>query len=97
MLFSLQKALHRKLEKYRERYVPPSLWNISAGIETGRRNRTNNALERYNRRLNHLLANSHEIIPSFVEIIRDEFLYFEERQAEVRLNSHRGVFRPRIR
>ncbi|KAF0987991.1 LOW QUALITY PROTEIN: hypothetical protein HZS_7897 [Henneguya salminicola] len=71
----------------------PCLWNISAGMM----NRINNALERYNRRLNDFFANTHPNICSFVEIIKEEFLYFEERYAEIRLNSYSVVFRPIIR
>ncbi|KAF0987080.1 hypothetical protein HZS_5234 [Henneguya salminicola] len=47
-----------------------------------------NALERYNRRLNDSLSNEHPNICYFVEIIKDELLYFEERYAEVCLNSY---------
>ncbi|KAF0989716.1 hypothetical protein HZS_1864 [Henneguya salminicola] len=36
-------------------------------------------------------------ICSFVEIIKEEFLYFDEMYAEVRLNSYSVVFRPIIR
>ncbi|KAF0987857.1 hypothetical protein HZS_8101 [Henneguya salminicola] len=65
-----------------------SLCNISAGI----RSRTNNALKHLNRRLNDLFTNAPPNICSFVEIIKDEFLYFEERSAEVCLNSY-SVFK----
>ncbi|KAF0986956.1 hypothetical protein HZS_2031 [Henneguya salminicola] len=60
-------------------------------------NRTNNVPKRYNRRLNDFFANAHPNICSFVEIFRDEFLYFEKRSAEVRLNLYRRAFRPTIR
>ncbi|KAF0989994.1 hypothetical protein HZS_3199 [Henneguya salminicola] len=46
----------------------------------------------YNRRLNDFFANAHPSICSFVEIIKNGFLYFEERYAEVRLNSYSVAF-----
>ncbi|KAF0992255.1 hypothetical protein HZS_2407 [Henneguya salminicola] len=69
-------------------HFPPSLWNISAGIETGMMNRTSNALERWYRRLNDFFANAHLNRCSFVKIIKDEFLYFVERYAKLLLNSY---------
>ncbi|KAF0989350.1 hypothetical protein HZS_1347 [Henneguya salminicola] len=37
---------------------------------------TNNALERYNRRLNDFFVNSHPNLASFVSIIKNEFLLY---------------------
>ncbi|KAF0985614.1 hypothetical protein HZS_4522, partial [Henneguya salminicola] len=49
--------------------------------------RTNNALERYNRRIGENFANAHPNLASFISIIRTEFLYYSERCAEIRQNS----------
>ena len=56
-------------------------------------NHTNNALERYNRRMNDFFANAHPNICSFAEVIRDEFKFYEERCSEIRQNSSGVLFR----
>ncbi|KAF0986523.1 hypothetical protein HZS_334 [Henneguya salminicola] len=89
-LTTAEDTLNQFLDYFNRTWVvrsPLSLCHISAGMV----NRTNNALERYNRRLNDFCANVHPNICSFIEIIKDEFLYFEERYAEVSLNSYSGI------
>ncbi|KAF0985869.1 hypothetical protein HZS_1152 [Henneguya salminicola] len=49
--------------------------------------RTNNALERYNRRLNDFFVSSHPNLASFVSIIKDEFLYPSEICKKIRQDS----------
>ncbi|KAF0991571.1 hypothetical protein HZS_1784 [Henneguya salminicola] len=63
--------------------LPPILWNLTDGMV----NRTINALERYNRRLNDLFANAPPNRCSFTEIIKDEFLDFEEKYAECDIST----------
>ncbi|KAF1740600.1 hypothetical protein MXB_2820, partial [Myxobolus squamalis] len=45
---------------------------------------TNNALERYNRRIGKNFANAYPNLPSFISTIRTEFLYYSERSSENR-------------
>jgi hypothetical protein len=54
----------------------PTLWKSSeVGIEEMER-RTNNALERYNRRLNERFSTAHPNIGTFIEGLRNEEMYF---------------------
>lgn len=64
-----------------------SIWNIS-NIKSNEdfKNRTNNPIERYNRRMNENFMNAHPNLCSFAETIKKEFQYFEERCKEVREN-----------
>ncbi|KII67378.1 hypothetical protein RF11_05144 [Thelohanellus kitauei] len=69
------------------RRYDPSLWNISTVDEYQISGRTNNCLERYNRRLNDFFANAHPNIASFVTVIRNEFEFYSQVCAQVRQNS----------
>ena len=51
---------------------PSAIWNISEISEEDLAGRTNNPLERYNRRLNSLFPNAHPRLIQFVTIIKDE-------------------------
>ena len=55
---------------------PPQLWNISMLSDTNVAGRTNNALERYNRRLGDHFAMPHPSLITFVSTIGREFDYF---------------------
>ncbi|KAF0989374.1 hypothetical protein HZS_2263 [Henneguya salminicola] len=48
--------------------------------------RTNNSLERYNRRRNDHFLNTYPNIWLFVEVIRNEFEFYEQRCLEIRQN-----------
>lgn len=55
---------------------PPALWNIG-GIDTNQcMGRTNNYLERYNRRIGEKFINSHPNIYAFVSVIQEEEEYY---------------------
>ncbi|KAF1740722.1 hypothetical protein MXB_36, partial [Myxobolus squamalis] len=58
---------------------PPETWNISEHSESLIVGRTNNALERYNRRIGDAFMNVHPNIASFVTVIRAEFEYYAPR------------------
>ena len=51
---------------------PPAIWKISEISEGSLADRTNNPLERYNRRLNSPFPNAHPRLIQFVTIIKDE-------------------------
>lgn len=72
---------------------PPNVWNTFDIPESDFKNRTNNALERYNRRLNDFFVNAHPNICSFAEIIKSEFEYYEGRCKEIRQNSSGILFK----
>lgn len=65
---------------------PSNVWNNFDISQSDLMNRTNNGLERYNRRMNDFFANAHPNLCSFAEIIRDEFKYYDQRCAEIRQN-----------
>ncbi|KAF0985795.1 hypothetical protein HZS_6474 [Henneguya salminicola] len=46
----------------------------------------NNSVERYHRRLTKNFANAHSNLAAFLEVIRKEFKYYEERITEIRQN-----------
>ncbi|KII60792.1 hypothetical protein RF11_02653 [Thelohanellus kitauei] len=72
---------------------PSKVWNTFDISKSDIMNRTNNALERYNRRMNDFFANAHPNLVSFPKIIRDEFKYYEERCTEIHQNSSGIIFR----
>jgi hypothetical protein len=55
---------------------PPDLWNINNGTDVEIEARTNNGLERYNRRLGDKFMNAHPNIFAFVGVIQEEEAYF---------------------
>ncbi|KAF0991371.1 hypothetical protein HZS_4314, partial [Henneguya salminicola] len=69
------------------RRFEPQLWNILNinGIDIA--GRTNNALERYSKRIGENFANAHPNLPYFISIIRSKFQYYSERCTEIRQNS----------
>ncbi|KAF0988013.1 hypothetical protein HZS_2772 [Henneguya salminicola] len=69
------------------RRFEPQLWNISNINDKNITGRTNNALERYNRRTGENFSNAHPNLASFISIIRTDFLYYPERCAEISQNS----------
>jgi len=68
-----------------------SLWNISDIPDRDLCGRTNNPIERYNRRLNERLT-THSNICVFVSVIRDEELFFSTYCDDIR----RGVIKPPV-
>jgi hypothetical protein len=54
---------------------PPTLWTYSS-MSQSIRNRTNNPLERYNRRLNERFPCRHPNIFAFLDVIKDEARYY---------------------
>ncbi|KAF0989678.1 hypothetical protein HZS_1549 [Henneguya salminicola] len=81
-------------ERTRPVRFPHNAWNSSEIPQLEIKNRTNNVLERYNKRLSDFFANALRNICSFAEIIRDEFKYYEETCVEIRQNSNGIVFHP---
>lgn len=80
----------------------PKLWNLNAysGMDDILINRTNNPLERYNRRLNELLA-PHPTMPNFVHAIKNDSLYYVQllkdiQRKMVKPNNHKPVEIPNI-
>lgn len=71
----------------------PTIWNSSYLESSEIANRTNNALERYNRRLNEHFTNAHPNLFAFVEVIKQEFRYYQEKCSEIRQNSSGIVFK----
>ncbi|KAF0990418.1 hypothetical protein HZS_7382 [Henneguya salminicola] len=65
----------------------PTLWTLCNIEDMEIFGRTNNALERYNRRLNDFFVNSHPNLASFVSIIKNEFLYHSELCKQIRQDS----------
>lgn len=65
----------------------PTMWNSSNLGDGDMINRTNNALERYNRRLNDNFLNAHPRLVHFIEIIKSEFTYYMEHSNQIRKNS----------
>jgi hypothetical protein len=68
----------------------PELWNVCAMTSGGHRvpdelvNRTNNALERYNRELNKAFPTAHPSMMDFVSVIRSESLRTLEQYENVK-------------
>ncbi|KAF0990696.1 hypothetical protein HZS_1232 [Henneguya salminicola] len=71
----------------------PSLWNVSEVESAGMVNITNNAIMRYNRRLNENFSNAHLNLYGFGEVIKQEFEYYQERCTEMRKNASEIIFR----
>ncbi|KAF1740856.1 hypothetical protein MXB_4111 [Myxobolus squamalis] len=69
---------------------PPETWNISEHSKSLIVGRTNNALERYNRRIGDAFINAHPNIASFVTLIRAEFEYYASRCHIIR-STGKGV------
>ncbi|KAF0989237.1 hypothetical protein HZS_19 [Henneguya salminicola] len=65
----------------------PSLWN-NGDIKTNEDSigRISNSLDRYNGRMNDHFLNAHPNICMFVEVIRNEFEFYEQRCLELRQN-----------
>ena len=61
-------------------------WNVSgnANDDYDLRNRTNNALECYNRRLNSFFPSPHPSLPHFVQKIEEESRYQAKRLDDMR-------------
>ncbi|KAF1742072.1 hypothetical protein MXB_518 [Myxobolus squamalis] len=68
----------------------PQLWKISNINAINMVGRTNNALERYNKRIGENFAKICLNLPSFIPTIRTEFMYHSERSTEIRQNF-RGI------
>ncbi|KAF0986420.1 hypothetical protein HZS_6132 [Henneguya salminicola] len=63
----------------------PSHWNINkVAYDTEFIGRTNNSIERYNRRLSDKFSRPHSKFAAFTQIIKEEFLYYEEKCCEIR-------------
>lgn len=84
------------------RIFNPSLWSLCNVEDWEIAGRTNNALERYNRRINDFFANSHPNLASFASTIKNEFKFYSEICNKIRQDSSdirfgQGVFqRPAI-
>lgn len=63
----------------------PDLWNMHAVVDYQIPGRTNNALERYNRRLNDQFACPHPKLLAFVKVIEEEFNYYKILHDNIRL------------
>lgn len=70
----------------------PVLWNLSTTEDINIVGRTNNALERYNRRLGEHFFNAHPNLCFFISVIKKEFLYYSEKCNEIRQNSSGIVY-----
>ncbi|KAF0986982.1 hypothetical protein HZS_7176 [Henneguya salminicola] len=68
----------------------PTLLSLSNVEDMEISGRTNNALERYNRRLNAFFVNSHPNLASFVSIIKNEFLTLCKQIRQDSSNCHFG-------
>lgn len=77
----------RYFERTWMRRFLPELWNLSNKSQLNIRGRTNNALERYNRRIGDFFLNAHPNLCAFVSTIRSEFQYFSDRCKEIRQNA----------
>jgi len=80
----------------------PQLWNLNSFAESDDilMNRTNNPLERYNRRLNELIS-AHPAMPIFVNAIKNESLYYVQllkdiQQRKIKPRRHQEVVIPPI-
>ncbi|KII66652.1 hypothetical protein RF11_01918 [Thelohanellus kitauei] len=92
--FSFKQASFRKMKKmcipdkecqkvWIQKY-PPTLWN-SNYINNGEiLQKTNNCLERYNRRIGDQFLNAHPNIFNFVEVIKNKALYFTTLTSSIR-------------
>jgi hypothetical protein len=74
-----------------------SLWNVSECFQLNLVGRTNNALERYNRRLNEQFSNAHPSIGMFIQIIKQEESFYSSqmrlmRSGEMPREKIRAVF-----
>lgn len=65
----------------------PALWNLSNLGDVNMAGRTNNSLERYNRRLGEHFSNAHPNLCAFVSVIKNEFQYYSEKCSEIRQNA----------
>ena len=81
---------------------PISMWNISEDRDRDLCGRTNNAIERYNRRLNKKFSLAHPKIGTFVSVIKDEESFFSSQIRGIRSgaipvdDSERDFVRPNI-
>lgn len=66
---------------------PPSIWGCSVFNDKTLVNRTNNSLERFNRRLNENFINAHPNLASFIETIKTENTYYLEECNQIKRNS----------
>lgn len=71
---------------------PPSIWNLSSMNDVNMAGRTNNALERYNRRLGENFSNAHPNLCAFVSVIKIEFQQYSEKLYEIRQNASGIIF-----
>lgn len=72
----------------------PSLWSLSSVNSYELAGRTNNALERYNRRIGEHFSNAHPNLAAFVAVIKSEFLVYSEKCNEIRQNGSGIQFQP---
>ncbi|KAF0987698.1 hypothetical protein HZS_7867 [Henneguya salminicola] len=63
------------------------LWNIHEIDDKEMIGRTNNALERYNRRFGKIFMNAHPNLSAFVIAIRNEFEFYSEKCHQIRKNN----------
>lgn len=73
----------------------PKIWNINSSKVSDFAGRTNNCLERYNRRLGDFFNNAHPNLASFALVLKNEFEYYSEKTraaredgSGVRFNDH---------
>ncbi|KAF0990504.1 hypothetical protein HZS_3054 [Henneguya salminicola] len=79
-----------RVRKGGDKKIQSLLWNIKSIFNDGAfSGRMNNRVERYHRRLKENFANAHPNLASFIEAIRLEFNFYEERIAEIRQNGSR--------
>ncbi|KAF0985530.1 hypothetical protein HZS_7338 [Henneguya salminicola] len=72
--------------KIRLTRFPLSQWNINAYGVYHLAERTNNCLERYNRRIGDFFLNTHPNLTAFISVIKVEFNFYSEKYKEARRN-----------
>lgn len=70
----------------------PEIWNLNNKDENILVGRTNNSLERYNRRLGEFFMNAHPNIAAFANIVRNEFEYYSDVCRQVRETGNNILF-----
>jgi hypothetical protein len=66
---------------------PPALWRVNTKEDEVLAGRTNNCLERYNRRLGDKFLNSHPNIFSFIDAIKEEEQYYAHLSRGIRAGA----------
>jgi hypothetical protein len=81
------KGFWKYFDRTWTRRYPISLWNIHDQSDYELSGRTNNAVERYNRRLGDQFPNAHPTLGFFLQVIRKEEAYFSHLTEAIRKGS----------